>query len=166
MRRKDKEIDDRREIDAIIDRAEVCRLALARDNVPYVVPLCFGYDGRFLYFHSARTGMKIDILRKNPRACFEITPPDTEAKGDGPAGNRTMQYKSVIGFGTASFLEDLDSRREGLAVIFKHYAPGQPFQTEDNDIVKTAVICVDIVSITGKMSGQETKETVEGRSRE
>lgn len=154
MRRKDKEITDRRVIDSLLYRACVCRLALSRDNMPYVVPLCFGYDGRYLYFHSARTGMKIDILRENPQVCFEITPDGSEAKGDGLACDRTMRYMSVIGFGKASFLDDIEDKRQGLTAIFTHYAPGEPFRTTDRDIEKTAVIRVEIISMTGKMSGQ------------
>lgn len=62
MRRNDREIKDRGEIDSIIGRARVCRLALCRDGQPYIVPLCFGYDGRSLYFHAAEDGMKIEAL--------------------------------------------------------------------------------------------------------
>jgi nitroimidazol reductase NimA-like FMN-containing flavoprotein (pyridoxamine 5'-phosphate oxidase superfamily) len=47
MRRTEKEI-GRAEIDAIIRRSQVCRLGLSDQGEPYVVPLCFGYDGQAL----------------------------------------------------------------------------------------------------------------------
>ena len=50
MRRKEKEITDRREIDGIMRSCSVCRLGLARENVPYIIPVSFGYDGAAILF--------------------------------------------------------------------------------------------------------------------
>ena len=65
MRRKDKEITDIKSIEKIIHKAKVCRLALSLDDTPYVVPVCFGYSAETIYFHSAKEGKKIDIIKKN-----------------------------------------------------------------------------------------------------
>ena len=43
MRRKDREITDRKAMEAIISGAEVCRIALCDGNEPYVVPVSFAY---------------------------------------------------------------------------------------------------------------------------
>ena len=61
MRRKEKMIVDQRIIDEIIASAKVCRLGLADDNIPYIIPICFGYQAGTLYFHSAPEGKKIEI---------------------------------------------------------------------------------------------------------
>jgi uncharacterized protein len=58
MQRKDREITDRAEIDAILGEATVCRLGLSGDEGPYIVPMCFGYEGTFLYLHSAPEASK------------------------------------------------------------------------------------------------------------
>ena len=52
MRRKDKEIKDKKEIEQIIAQARVCHLALADQGQPYLVPLNFGYRGGTVFFHS------------------------------------------------------------------------------------------------------------------
>lgn len=44
MRRKDREVTDVTRITAIMDQCDSCRLGLCEDNVPYIVPLCFGYE--------------------------------------------------------------------------------------------------------------------------
>ena len=67
MRRKEKEIVEKSEIEAVISKASVCRLGMAEEGMPYVVPLCFGYENNTLYFHSAKEGKKVDILKKNNR---------------------------------------------------------------------------------------------------
>ena len=73
MRRKDKEIKDKDQIEQIVQDARVCHLALADNGQPYVVPLNFGYREKTVYFHSARQGRKIDMLRANPRVCLEFS---------------------------------------------------------------------------------------------
>ena len=71
MRRKDKEITSRAVIDEILGRAVVCRLALNDEGSPHIVPVNFGYAGNTLYFHSAPSGRKIDLILGEPRATFE-----------------------------------------------------------------------------------------------
>ena len=65
MRRRDREITSRQEIDAIIRAAEVCRLAFADRDEPYVVPVSFGYDGEALFIHTAKTGRKLEFIEAN-----------------------------------------------------------------------------------------------------
>ena len=69
MRRKDKEITDIKEIESILQGAQVCRLGMADNNMPYVIPVCFGYKEHTVYIHSASEGRKIDTLKKNPNVC-------------------------------------------------------------------------------------------------
>ena len=72
MRRGEREIKDRKEIEAIIERANVCRIGLSDGKMPYVIPMDFGYKDNCLYFHCAREGKKIDIIKRNNSACFEM----------------------------------------------------------------------------------------------
>ena len=67
MRRKDKEITDIKSIEKIIQKSKVCRLGLSLNDTPYIVPVCFGYRAKTLYFHSAQEGKKIDIIKKNKK---------------------------------------------------------------------------------------------------
>ena len=77
MRRIDRLVNGSGQIGAILDECKTCRIAMADEGSPYVVPLSFAYrfDGETLtlYFHSAKEGRKIEILRKNPAVCFEIS---------------------------------------------------------------------------------------------
>ena len=69
MRRKDREITDFDEMMKIIAKCDTCRLALFDDEFPYIIPLNFGTNienGQlYLYFHSAKEGTKLDLIRKN-----------------------------------------------------------------------------------------------------
>ena len=72
LRQAKREVTDRSEVDAIILKASICRLGLVDEGKPYIVPMNFGYDGECLYFHCAREGRKIDVLRRSPEVCFEL----------------------------------------------------------------------------------------------
>ena len=76
MRRKDREVSNTEDIKHIIEKCKVCHLAMVDKGLPYVVPLNFGYivDGNSLtlFFHSAKTGRKLDIFNENNAVCFEM----------------------------------------------------------------------------------------------
>ena len=63
MRRKEREITELSDIEAVIRKSLFCRLGLSDDNWPYVVPLCFGYEDRRVYVHGSLEGRKTDILQ-------------------------------------------------------------------------------------------------------
>jgi len=148
VRRKDLEITDRAEIDSILDRALVCRLGLSNDSQPYVVPLSFGYDGKALYFHSAGQGRKIEMIRANPRVCFEVDMDHEVVKREGSC-TWTIKYNSVIGFGTASIVEDRKAKATALNALMRHYGGGE-YPIGDKMLDTVAVIKVDVDSVSGK----------------
>ena len=150
MRRKGKEITEETAIEAIIQKSLVCRLALSDGNFPYIVPLCFGYRDKVLYFHGSLKGKKIDIIRKNQNICFEFDI-NTEIVKAEDACHWSMKYKSVIGFGKAVLLEDLDEKRKALNIIMSQYSD-RTFQFNDATLKGTVVIKVEIESMTGKQS--------------
>ena len=109
MSRSDKELPLRSEIDDVIRQATVCRLAMADEEGPYIVPLSFGYDGDTLYFHSAREGKKLSILRKHPKVCFEFDVEVGALPGETPC-KWSRADRSVIGFGEAEFIRSYERR--------------------------------------------------------
>ena len=151
MRRKDKAIVELAEIEEILRKALVCRLGLTDGNRPYIVPLSFGFQNNNLYFHSAPEGKKIEMLRKNSKVCFEFDL-DHQLVADEEACKWGMKYRSVIGFGKASIIEDIREKREGLNAILEHYS-GRTFDYPEAAVNGTLVIKVEIESVTGKKSG-------------
>lgn len=77
MRRSDREITDFQELITVMRGCDVCRLALHDEPYPYILPLNFGLevDGETvrLYFHGANTGMKYDLIAKNPNVSLRWT---------------------------------------------------------------------------------------------
>ena len=151
MRREEKEIVDRSQIDDILERALVCRIAVCDDGQSYVVPVNFGYSGGCLYIHSAHEGKKIDILKRNPRVSFEVDIDHALITGKDPC-SYTFHYRSVVGFGTATILHDVKEKRKGLDAIVRHYAKDAS-SYPDASLARVTLVRIDISSMTGKRSG-------------
>ena len=150
MHRKEREITDQKAIEDILHNAWVCRLAMVDGDTPYIVPLCFGYADRTLYFHSAPEGKKLEILKKNNRVCFEVDI-DPSLKPNAKPCAWAMNYRSVVGFGCARFLNDVESKRKALDIIMRNYSD-KSYVYQRSAIENTTVIKVNIEQMTGKQS--------------
>ena len=155
MRRAEKEIHSRALIDQILGQAEVCRLALCKDNRPYLVPVSFGYDGSCLYFHTAMEGMKLEFLAANNRVCFEVEHGVKLVPNEANPCGWSCAYLSVIGFGRAEEIPDRAGKEEGLNHILRHYS-GRSWSWEGQSLEKLRVWRIVIEQITGKRSGGAT----------
>lgn len=102
MRRQDREITDWNEMVGVIDRCDVCRLALNDEGYPYILPLNFGAkvseNTVTLYFHGAMEGKKYELIARDNRVSFEM---DCAHRlvSDRENGHCTMEYESVIAEG-------------------------------------------------------------------
>lgn len=65
-------IESREEIEGILKQETIGYLGLAKDGMPSVVPLNYGYIEGKIIFHSALTGKKLDYIRANPQVCFTV----------------------------------------------------------------------------------------------
>lgn len=151
MRRKDREITDKSKILEIIGKCRCCRIALADGNSPYIVPLSFGYDsGRnAIYFHGAIKGRKVELIRRNGYAGFEM---DTahELVTAGNACGFSFRYQSIVGQGRISIVENMEEKRSGLDCIMKHMSGKDGWQYPDAMLWTTAVIRLDVEALSAK----------------
>lgn len=151
MRKSEKLVSDIKEIEEILNKAQVLRVAFANNGKPYIIPVNFGYESGRLYFHTGYEGQKIDFLKANPTVCFEV---DVDAKivPAEKACKFSCNYLSVVGYGTARFVEDLEEKTRALDIIMAHYSD-KKFEF-DREILKiTAIVEIDITSVTGRRSG-------------
>ena len=151
MRRKDKEITNSSELKAILQKAKVCHLGLLDGNIPYIVPVHYGYHLGHLYIHAARKGKKIELIEKNPIVCFEIDIYH-KIRNTGIPCNWSTTYKSIIGYGTASIITDIEEKKQSLEFLIDHYSPGTIYDFSTKMIDSVAAIKISIESMTGKQS--------------
>lgn len=152
MRRNERKLTDIGLIEEIIQKADVCRIALVNNDIPYIVTMNFGYKStpeRTLYFHCAKEGRKLDMIALNNYVCFEMDIDHELNKGAG-ACDWGMKYKSIIGYGYISIVSDEDTRKEGLNHIMRHYGAEGDLNYDERVLARTLVLRLDIKEITGK----------------
>ena len=122
MRRKDREIKDLNKVKEIIAASHCCRLGFRDGERVYIVPMNFGFteeEGKFVfYFHSAREGHKLDLIRENGVAGFELDTNYQLIEAD-IACEYTARFQSVIGSGKIEIIEEEQEKRKGLLEVMK-----------------------------------------------
>lgn len=152
MRRKDKEITDQKEMKQIFNEAKVCRIGMSDGKRPYIVPMNFGYKNNTIYFHSASSGKKIDLLKQNPDICFEIDIPAAVVKAE-EACSWTMGYRSLMGEGEAVFIEGTENKYKALNIIMEHYSENNKWDFDSKMLESIVVFKIEIEYISAKKSG-------------
>jgi nitroimidazol reductase NimA-like FMN-containing flavoprotein (pyridoxamine 5'-phosphate oxidase superfamily) len=129
------------------------RLACADGNQPYVVPVTYYFDGKFIYGQT-NEGKKLEILRKNPNVCFEV---------DKMMDMRNWQ--SVVITGKFEELKSA-SGKKARDLLFGHVFPLMTSSTihphehevtaklEDSNRVKLIMYRVRIKSMSGRFEKQ------------
>ena len=117
MRRTDREITDAEKITQIIQTCHCCRLGFCDNGAVYIVPLNFGYaeenGKRVFYFHSAKSGRKLDLIAGTPSVGFELDVNYALVEGE-EACRHTARFQSVIGTGRVSFVEEASQKEAAL----------------------------------------------------
>ncbi len=151
MRRKEREITDRAEMDQILASGKVMYLGLADQNIPFVVPVFFAYDGIAVYFHSAKAGSKIEILKRNPKVCFVVSTDQGIIESD-KACDFEARHRTVIGVGEAHFVEEESEKIQVLDKIVALFTSNR-FEYPKNNLRQTAVVRIEIESMKAKKHG-------------
>ena len=157
MRRKDKEITDKDIIEKLLSGSDICRIGMIYENLPYIVPLNYGYADNALYFHSASAGKKIDILKNNNKVCFEIEYCNDLIRNEIPC-EWSAKYRSLIGYGTIEFITGHEEKKKGLDVIMAHYGKRGVNTYKDNHVENIVILKLNIEHISGKQSGDWENE--------
>ncbi len=124
-------LDAREEMEKILERETLGFLGLCRDGEPYVVPLNYAYtEGRIL-FHCARTGRKLEYLKENPRVCFTVGTQSGRVVRHPQGASCRAEHESVVCYGTARLLEDLEERGRALNEFNRRLQKGAPDVTSD-----------------------------------
>jgi len=156
MKKVHQEITDQSIVAEILRNSRICRIGIADKEVPYVLPFNYGYKDPYLYIHCARSGKKIDLLKENPRVCFEMEQYAEILKKD-KACNWATTYRSIVGYGKIEIVDDFSQKQKGLEILMAHNgAPGKKdFEPEKVDSVLILRLTID--SLTGKQSSDWDK---------
>jgi len=138
-----------REIEETIHSQVIGRIGCHADDVTYVVPVSYAYDGEYIYGH-AHEGMKVKMMRKNPKVCFEVDIMQNMAN-----------WKSVIAWGEFEELTDSKVRHHALQHLLDRIlpvitsattkiSPEWPFAPADMASIKGVVFRIRLSQRTGR----------------
>jgi nitroimidazol reductase NimA-like FMN-containing flavoprotein (pyridoxamine 5'-phosphate oxidase superfamily) len=123
------------------------------EGKPYVIPMNFGYDGEYIYFHGSATGKKADVLRNNQSVCISFsTDHELRYVNEGVACSWSMRYRSVIAYGTAEFVDDPEDKTLCLNKVMAHYTD-RPFTFSAPSIKEVMVFKVRVEKMDGRVYG-------------
>jgi uncharacterized protein len=152
MRRKDRQINEASVLEEIISKSDVCRVAFADQNVPYIVTMNFGYSGGdhpCFYFHCANEGKKIDMIRKNNYVCFTLDTDHEMYEGENGC-DWGMKFSSIVGYGRIFIIEERESKISGLNCIMSHYSDISGFTYDESILGNTTILRLEVREMTGK----------------
>ena len=145
-------VTDPEQIRHILDSGKVLHLGLSVNDEPYVVPMNYGYtmeDGKLvIYLHSAVKGKKLEMVRTNPRVCFNIDCDRMPFEGRVPC-QYGMVYSSILGRGTAALVEDPKDKMEAMSILMKTQT-GKDFTFNERLVSIVTVIRIDVTEYTAK----------------
>lgn len=124
------------------------------DGYPYTVPVSHVFEDGKICFHCAKTGHKIDAIRRNEKVSFCVIAQDEVMPRE-----RTTAYISVIAFGRARIVEDEAGLRRIAGWVGEKFSPAYPEDCRketDEVIAADRMYCVEITvdHLTGKCGRQ------------
>lgn len=114
---------DEEKINRFLDEQRVGILGMCDKNSPYAIPVNYIYWNKKIYIHGMGSGKKNSILETNSRVCFTIFEEFGTVKDPIPCKCDTS-YFSVVIFGKAILVEDLDEKTKALAKFLDKFVPG------------------------------------------
>ncbi len=153
MRRKDREITDKAEIEHFISGEKILRVGFCDNGEVYIVPVNYGYtvdSGRYtFYFHGAKAGRKYELAKACPSVGFEIDGSYELIRAENACGH-SAKYQSVIGNGTLSVITETDEKRAAFSSIMKQATDRAEWEYDDAVLERTALFKIEVKTMSCK----------------
>lgn len=155
MRKKKREVTDFERIKELVEACQVVRIAFNGEDYPYIVPVNYGYQWQdqqlTLFVHGATQGEKIERLQADSKVAIEMDDKHALMEGGRKAERFSYFYESLIGYGTAELVNDLEEKRAALHALMDHAAKGMPFDEIPAGIIeRTGIIKITVNEYTMK----------------
>jgi uncharacterized protein len=144
---------DREVVDAIIDEALSCHVGFAIDGRPWVIPTIHARVDDRLYLHGAVANHMLRSLAGGVEACVTITLVDALVLARSQF-HHSMNYRSVMIFGRAMPVDDLDEKRAALHALVEHVVPGRSADARPpnaSELRATSVLTLAIEEASAKV---------------
>lgn len=111
-------------VHAILDAGFIAHVGFQQNGQPFVIPTLYGREGDKLYLHGSAASRMLRELEKGVPACVTVTLVDGLVLARS-AFHHSINYRSVVVFGTARRIETDDQKMHGLRTISEHLLAGR-----------------------------------------
>jgi nitroimidazol reductase NimA-like FMN-containing flavoprotein (pyridoxamine 5'-phosphate oxidase superfamily) len=108
----------------IIDDSRICHVGFTLDGQPYVVPMALGRNGENILLHGSVVSRLMTNLADGLPCCVTVTHLDGLVLARS-SFNSSMNYRSLMVFGSATLVSDEVEKKRGLDILIEHLAPGR-----------------------------------------
>jgi nitroimidazol reductase NimA-like FMN-containing flavoprotein (pyridoxamine 5'-phosphate oxidase superfamily) len=115
---------DRETIDSILDAGFLAHVGFCLDGQPFVIPTLYGREGERLYLHGSAASRMLRELETGIPTCVTVTLVDGLVLARS-AFDHSMNYRSIVAFGTARKVVDPEQKVKSLRVISEHLIAGR-----------------------------------------
>ena len=145
------------EASEILNSGMVAHVGFIEEGLPYVIPLTYHYDGQSpdrLYLHGSIRSRAMEVLGSGAPVCVTVTLADGLVYSR-KAMNHSMNYRSVVLFGTAREVTDPDKKFELFDQMVQRYFPDRLPERDYNpppasDLGVTSLVEVQIEEWSAK----------------
>lgn len=152
-RKRDRGSHDHDVVYAIIDEALLCHVGFSLDDGPSVVPMLHARKEDQLYLHGARGNQLLRSLARGVPVCVTVTHLDGLVLARS-AFHHSVNYRSVMVFGTAREVTDVNEKRVALDALVDRVAPGRAADARaanDDELHSTVVVALPITEASAKI---------------
>ncbi len=142
-------------INQILDAGFLAHVSFCVDGQPFVIPTLYGRDGERLYLHGSAVSRMLQELETGIPTCVTVTLVDGLVLSRS-AFDHSMNYRSVVAFGTARKLVDPEQKIKSLRVISEHLIAGRWADVRgpsDKELKATTVLEFSIEEASSKVRG-------------
>jgi len=108
----------------ILDEALICHVGFTTDEQPYVMPMALARDGDRILLHGSVVSRLMKSLARGLPCCVTVTHLDGLVLARS-AFNSSMNYRSLMVFGSATLVLDAEEKKRGLDILVEHLIPGR-----------------------------------------
>jgi nitroimidazol reductase NimA-like FMN-containing flavoprotein (pyridoxamine 5'-phosphate oxidase superfamily) len=140
-------------INQILDAGFLAHVGFCVDRQPFVIPTLYGRDGERLYLHGSAVSRMLRELETGNPACVTVTLVDGLVLSRS-AFDHSMNYRSVVAFGTARKVMDPEQKIKSLRVISEHLIGGRWAEVRgpsDKELKATTVLEFSIEEASSKV---------------
>ncbi len=146
-RKKERGNHDRSVVNAILDEALLCHVGFFADGSSFVIPMAYARIGETLYLHGATGNRMLRHLAAGAQVCVTVTLVDALVLARS-AFHHSMNFRSVMLFGTSSPVVDDDEKREATVALLEHIAPGRSAHTRAPTAAELRAVLMVRIPIT------------------